>query len=93
MTNDAYESYFGVITDIINSFRNIRLINIGGMEVAKKNGDFALGFKKINKHGKSKPFVILNLTFFYLEFQEWSLFNIPSPEMLDSLIRVASKFN
>ena len=51
VVNDACESCFGVMTCTINSFRNIGLTHVGEMAMAK-NGDFASGFKKVNKDGK-----------------------------------------
>ena len=50
-TNDACESTFGVLTDEIKTYDNIKLTHAGGMAMCRKNGDFNSGFKKIGKDG------------------------------------------
>ena len=46
------ESTFRVSMEEINAYRNIKLQNVGDIEMAKNNGYFAAGHKKISKGGK-----------------------------------------
>jgi len=50
--NDPCKSTFGIMTEEINVYKNIGLTHAGGMAIAKNNGDFNTGFKKISKDGK-----------------------------------------
>ena len=48
-TNDACESTFGILTDEIKTYDNIKLSHVEGMALCRKNGDFNSGFKKISR--------------------------------------------
>ena len=50
--NDSCESTFGVATEEITTYENIGLTRASGIEIAKKNGYFNTGFKKMSKDVK-----------------------------------------
>ena len=52
IVNNPYESAFGAATEQISICANIRLTHKEGIAIAKKNSDFATGFKKISKDCK-----------------------------------------
>ena len=52
IVNDPYEFIFSIATKHISICTNIRLIHTVGIAIAKKNGDFTTGFKKISKDSK-----------------------------------------
>jgi len=52
IVNDSYEFIFGIATKHISICTNIRLTHTVGIAIAKKNGDFTTGFKKISKDSK-----------------------------------------
>ena len=51
VVNDPCESTFGIVTDEVKQYENIKLTHAGGMAMCRKNGDFASGCKKIGKDG------------------------------------------
>lgn len=70
--NDACESTFGALTDEIKRHQNIGLTYAGGVAMSRKNGDFATGWKKLNKDGNCifNALVILsNLLYFRIPGQ------------------------
>ena len=52
IVNNPYKSIFGIATEQISAYTNIRLIHKEGIAIAKKNSNFATGFKKISKDHK-----------------------------------------
>ena len=52
VVNDPCKSTFRVATEEINTHTNIGLIHASSIAIAKKNGDFNTGFKKVLKDSK-----------------------------------------
>ena len=65
VANNPCKSSFGVLTDELKSYENLRLTYTGRIALCKKNGDFASGFRKVGKDGKFK-FIITIFTLMLL---------------------------
>ena len=58
VVNNQCESSFDILTDELKTYENLGLTHAGRMALCKKNGDFALGFRKV---GKDIKFYFVNI--------------------------------
>ena len=95
VVNDPCESTFGIVTNEVKQYENIKLTHAEGMAMCRKNRDFASGYKKIEKDGNYIFLFYINTlsNITTLEFQEKGLINTLPELMVRFLFRVANKYN